>query len=60
MVRPVTVAGAPSVYPYFSPFTARARAYQNSLDLEMQEAELALQATGTLYVDPHVLEAYGE
>lgn len=56
-VRPATVAGAPSVYPYFSPFTALARAYQNSLDLEMQEAELALQATGTLYVDPHVLEA---
>lgn len=44
----------PILYPYFSPFTALARAYQSAADTRRQEAALTLQTAQTLFVDPHV------
>ncbi len=54
----LTVLGAgedptPTLYPYFSPFSTLARRYQGTLDTHGQEAELALRAALTLFVDPH-------
>lgn len=43
------------LYPYFDPFTAFARAYQTSTDTHLQEADLALQTTLSLVVDPHIV-----
>ena len=42
------------LYPYFSPFSTLARRYQSTLDTHAQEADLALRAALTLFVDPNV------
>ncbi len=42
------------LYPYFSPFSTLARRYQSTLDTHAQEADLALRAALTLFVDPTV------
>jgi hypothetical protein len=42
------------LYPYFPPFSTLARRYQSTLDTHAQEADLALRAALTLFVDPNV------
>jgi len=41
------------LYPYFAPFTTLARRYQGTQDTHAQEADLALRAALTLFIDPH-------
>jgi len=47
----------PAVYPYFTPFTTLARLTQSTADLLLQQSNLAVQTTLSLFIDPHVPEA---
>ncbi len=50
-------AAPPAVYPYFTPFTTLARLTQSTVDLLLQQSNLAMQTTLSLYIDPRVPEA---
>ena len=50
-------AAPPAVYPYFTPFTTLARLPQSTVDLLIQQNDLAVQTTLSLFVDPHIPEA---
>ena len=50
-------AAPPAVYPFFSPFTTLARSSQSTVDLLVQQSDLAVQTAWSLFVDPHVPDA---
>ncbi len=50
-------SASPAVYPFFTPFTTLARLTQSTADLLLQQSNLALQTTLSLFIDPHVPDA---